>query len=193
MSFAKRQYSRFPPGILKEKGEVAAAELEHNDGNNRYTALTDRSTIYVVAGSVLDSTFGDQARAGDVLTNTILHRRQQRSSVSGRHHQQETTRVMDHQAGTPPVRRTTRSGTPFSPPRGDDVSLARLKDLEQNDDSLVSGSLYHRSDNNVDNDEGPGNVNVAHGDSNIITSVVGRGVGVGGGRGQGCGRGHGQG
>jgi hypothetical protein len=61
-----------PPAILKEKAEVSAAESEHNNGNNTDTQLTDRTTIYV-AGSVLESTFGDHARAGDVLTDTILH------------------------------------------------------------------------------------------------------------------------
>jgi hypothetical protein len=162
-----------PPAILNEKGEVAATEPEHNDGNDTDTTLTDRSKIYVVAGSVLESTFGDQARAGDALTDTILHRRQQRYSVAGRQYQQETTNVMDHQADTTPVRRTTHSGTPFSPRRGDDVSLARLKNVEQNDDSLASGSLYHRSDDNVDDNEGSGDVNVVPGDSSIITSVVG--------------------
>jgi hypothetical protein len=61
-----------PLTVLKVKGEVAAAEPEHNDGNGTDTALTDRTTIYV-AGLVLESTFGDQARADDVLTDTILH------------------------------------------------------------------------------------------------------------------------
>jgi hypothetical protein len=117
---AIRQETMFemPPAILKEKGEVAAAEPKHNHGNDTDTTLTDRTTIYVVARSVPESTFGDQARAGDVLTDTILHRRQQQSSVKGRQHQQETKNVMDHQADTTPVRRTTRSGAPFSPPRG---------------------------------------------------------------------------
>jgi hypothetical protein len=64
-----------PPATLKEKGEVAAAETDHNDGKDTDTTLTDRTPIYV-AGPVLESTFGDQARAGDVLTDTILHRRQ---------------------------------------------------------------------------------------------------------------------
>jgi hypothetical protein len=77
--------------------------------------------------------------------------------------------VMDHQADTTPVHRTTRSGTPFSPPRRDDVSLAGLKNVEQNDYSLA----YHRSDGNVDDDEGSGDVNVAPGDSNICT-ILGR-------------------
>jgi hypothetical protein len=74
---------------LKEKDEVAVTEPDHNDGNDTDTTLTDRTTIFV-AGLVLDSTFGDQASAGDVITDTILHRRQQRSSVEGRRHQQET-------------------------------------------------------------------------------------------------------
>jgi hypothetical protein len=175
---------------LKEKSEVAAAETEHNNGNYTDTALTDRTTIYV-AGSVLESTFGDQARAGDVLTDTILHRRQQRSSVARSQQQQETTHFMDHQADTTPVRRTTRSVIPFSPPRGDDVSLARLKNVEQNDDSLAPGSLYHHHDNDVDNNEGLTDVNVAPGESNSITLIVGRGGGRG--RGHGCGRGGGRG
>jgi hypothetical protein len=76
-----------PPAILKEKGEVAAAEPEHKDGNVTDTTLTDPTTIYV-SGSVLESTFDDQTRAGDVLTNTPLHRRQQRSSAEGRQQQQ---------------------------------------------------------------------------------------------------------
>jgi hypothetical protein len=63
---------------------------------------------------------------------------------------------MDHQADTTPMRRTTHSGIPFSPPRGDDVSLARLKNVEQNDDSLASGSLYHHCDD--DDFEGSGMV-----------------------------------
>jgi hypothetical protein len=60
---AIRQETMFkmPPAILKEKGEVAAAEPEHNDGNDTDTTLTDRTTIYVVAGLVLESTFGDHA------------------------------------------------------------------------------------------------------------------------------------
>jgi hypothetical protein len=84
-----------PPAIFKENAEVAAAEPEHNNGNDTDTTLTDRTTIYV-AGSLLESTFGDQARAGDVLNDTILHRRQQRYRVEGRQHQQETTQFMDH-------------------------------------------------------------------------------------------------
>jgi hypothetical protein len=99
---------------LKEKADVAAAEPEHSDGNNTDTTLTDGTTIYV-AGSVRESTFGDQARAGDVLTDTILHRRQQQSSVERRQQQQETTHLMDHQADTTPVRRATLNGTPSSP------------------------------------------------------------------------------
>jgi hypothetical protein len=82
---------------------------------------------------VLESTFGDQARSGDVLTDTILHRRQQLSTVKGRQHQQDTTNMMDHQTDTALVHRTTLSGTPFSPPRGDDVSLARSKNVEHSD------------------------------------------------------------
>jgi hypothetical protein len=182
-----------PPAILKEKAEVAAAEPKHNDGNNTDTQFTDRTIIYV-AGSVLESTFGDQARAGDVLTEIILHRRQQRSSVEGRQHQQETPNLMDHQADTTLVSRTTHSGTPFSPHRRDDVSLARLKNVEQNDDSLASGSLYHhRDDNDVDDDEGSADVNFAPGDSSSITSVVSRRRGRGGGRGRGRGGGRGRG
>jgi hypothetical protein len=65
--------------------------------------------------------------------------------------------------------------------------------VEQNDNSLASGSLYHRSDDNVDDEEGSFDVNVAPGDSNSITSVVGRGGGRGGGGGGGCGRGRGRG
>jgi hypothetical protein len=99
--------------------------------------------------------------------------------------------VMDHQSDTTPARRTTRSGTPFSPPRGDDVPLARLKHVQQDDDSLASGSLYHHRDNNVDDDEGLGDVNVAPDDSYSITSIVNRGGGRG--RGQGHGRGRGRG
>jgi hypothetical protein len=76
-----------PPAILKKKAEVAASDPKHHDGNITDTTLTDRTTIYVV-GSVLESTFGDQARAGDVLTDTSLHRCQQRSSVEGRQQQQ---------------------------------------------------------------------------------------------------------
>jgi hypothetical protein len=52
--------------------------------------------------------------------------------------------------------------------------------VEENDDSLASGSLYHHRDNDVDDDEGSADVNVAPGDSNSITSVVGRGGGRGG-------------
>jgi hypothetical protein len=93
MPFTKRQCLRPPHAILKEKGEVAAADPEHNNGNDTDKTLTDCTTIYV-SGSVLESTFGDQARAGDVLTDTILC--QQRYSVKGRQQQQETTHVMDH-------------------------------------------------------------------------------------------------
>jgi hypothetical protein len=94
MPLAKRQCSRPPPAILKDKGEVAAAEPEHNDGNNTETTLTDCTTIYGVAGPVLESTFGDQARYGDALTDTICDRRQQLSSVEGMQQQHETTQVM---------------------------------------------------------------------------------------------------
>jgi hypothetical protein len=76
-----------------------------------------------------------------------------------------------------PIRRTKRSGTPFSPPRGDYVSLAWLKNVEQNDNSLAYGSLYHHRDDDVDDDEGSADINVAPGYSNSITTVVGRGSG----------------
>jgi hypothetical protein len=166
------------PAISKEKDEVDVTEPEHDTDNDTDTTLTDGTTIYV-AGSVLESTFGDQARAGDVLTDTMLHRRQQLSSVEWRQHQQETTNLMDHQAYTAPVPRTTHSGTPFSPPSGDDVSLARLKNEEENDDSLASGSLYHHRDDNVKEHEFLADINYAPGDSNSITSVVRRGGGRG--------------
>jgi hypothetical protein len=84
---------------------------------------------------VLESVFSDQARAIDVLTDTILHLWQQQSSLEGRQHQQETETSMEQQADLIPVRRTTHSGSPFSPPHGDDTSLAMLKNAEENDDS----------------------------------------------------------
>jgi hypothetical protein len=58
--------------------------------------------------------------------------------------------------------------------------------VEQNDDSLASGSLYHHRDEDVDDDEGSADVNVAPGDSTSITSVVVRGGVRGRGRGR-CG------
>jgi hypothetical protein len=71
--------------------------------------------------------------------------------------------------------------------------------VEQNDDSLASGSFYHHRDDAVDNDKGSADVNVAPGDSNSIKSVFGRGGDQGcgrgrvRGRGRGCGQGRGRG
>jgi hypothetical protein len=68
------------PAISKEKADVAATETEHDNDNDTETTLNDDTTVNV-DGWVLESTFGDQARAGDVLTDTILHGHQERSSV----------------------------------------------------------------------------------------------------------------
>jgi hypothetical protein len=62
-----------------------------------------------------------------------------------------------------------------------------LKNVEDNDDSVASGSLYHHLYDDIDDEEGSTDINVAPGD-------IGRGRGRGrgqcrGGRGRGRGRG----
>jgi hypothetical protein len=112
-----------PPSISKEQAVAVAATVANPElGNNMDTALTI-PTIGRDADSVLDSTFGDQATSRDVVTDTNLHRQQQ-YILNGRQHQQNTSESMWQQADSPPLRHTTHSGIPFSPPRiGDDTSL----------------------------------------------------------------------
>jgi hypothetical protein len=85
----------YMPAISNEKAEADATEPEHDKDSDTDTTLTN-STTGICAGSVLESKFGDQARAGDVLTAIILHRRQQQSSLEGRQHQQEKANLMEH-------------------------------------------------------------------------------------------------
>jgi hypothetical protein len=188
-----------PPSISKEQADAAVAEPDH--GNDMDTTLTDL-TIGRGAVSVLESIFGDQSTARDGVTDTNIHRQQQ-SIIDGRQQQQETADSMEQQEDTTPLRRTTPSGTPFSPPRlGNDTSLvAILKNVEENNESFTSGSVYHHGDDDVDDDEdvalrNPIELRIryvgAPGDSHNNTLDIGRGRGRGG-RGRGVATGHGRG
>jgi hypothetical protein len=86
-----------PPDISNDEKDVAAATepVPDNDIEEKLTECTIRRG----ADLVLESTFGDQSKAGDFLTDTIVHRRQQKSSLEGSQHQQETA-MKENQADT---------------------------------------------------------------------------------------------
>jgi hypothetical protein len=64
-----------PPAICNDKADAAVndPDHDHDNDNDTDTTLTDVTTGRG-AGSVLESIFSDQARAGDFLTDNILHR-----------------------------------------------------------------------------------------------------------------------
>jgi hypothetical protein len=99
-----------PPAISMEKDVATVTEHKHDDDTDR---TFNEYTIGRGADSVLESTFENQSKAGDDLTHTILHWRQQKSSLEGKQQQQETANSMEQQADTTLLRWTTRIGAPF--------------------------------------------------------------------------------
>jgi hypothetical protein len=63
-----------PPAISKKKADAAEATVADTDHDNDTDTTLTNGTIGRGAGLVLESKSGEQARVGDVLTDTILHR-----------------------------------------------------------------------------------------------------------------------
>jgi hypothetical protein len=101
-------FFEIPPFLSNYQDAAAGADPDNDTTMTLPELISGRG-----ADLVLETTFSDQATAGGVITDTILHKRQQTYSLDGSKNQKDQAELMDQQEDLTPLHRQHVVEHPF--------------------------------------------------------------------------------